>query len=210
MTEAEWLACEDPIAMVRFLRSKGSDRKWRLVMCQLAPLDHTIRRGDVDAWRKSIELGEQWADGQISTAEVTAFCRATCTEPGLGVWVSLEPQAIESVEAVAESGRWYFTQCIPRLVRECFGNPFRPVTFPPEWRTDTAVALARQMYEAREFSAMPILADALQDAGCDNADVLNHCRDASLNHVRGCWVVDLVLDKERPGRESARLAGTGR
>ena len=53
---------------------------------------------------------------------------------------------------------------------------FRPVTFAPEWRTDTAVALARQMYESRDFSAMPILADALQDAGCDNDDVLNHCR----------------------------------
>src|SRR5215470_14575370 len=51
------------------------------------------------------------------------------------------------------------------LVRDISGNPFRPVDFAP-WRTDTAVALARQMYEAREFGAMPILADALQDAGC--------------------------------------------
>jgi hypothetical protein len=75
------------------------------------------------------------------------------------------------------------------------GNPFRPVAFSPEWRTDTAVALARQMYESREFGAMPILADALQDAGCDNEDVLNHCRGDGP-HVRGCWVVDLVLGKE--------------
>ena len=51
------------------------------------------------------------------------------------------------------------------------------------------------MYDSREFGAMPILADALQDADCDSDDVLNHCRDASLTHVRGCWVVDLVLGK---------------
>src|SRR5205814_838558 len=68
-------------------------------------------------------------------------------------------------------------------------------SFSPEWRTETAVALARTMYDSREFSAMPILADALQDAGCDNDAILSHCRDANQPHVRGCWVVDLVLGK---------------
>jgi hypothetical protein len=82
------------------------------------------------------------------------------------------------------------------LSRDIFGNPFRPVTFSPTWRTSTAVSFARQMYDARDFSAMPILADALQDAGCDNDDVLSHCREAGATHVRGCWVVDLVLGKE--------------
>ena len=85
---------------------------------------------------------------------------------------------------------------LARLVRDVFGNPFRPVSFSPAWRTDTAITLARQMYESREFGAMPILADALQDAGCDNDDILNHCRDTKLPHVRGCWVIDLVLGKE--------------
>ena len=80
-------------------------------------------------------------------------------------------------------------------MRDIVGNPFRPVVFAPEWRTDTAVTLARQMYESREFSAMPILADALQDAGCNSDDILTHCRDTSLTHVRGCWVTDLVLSK---------------
>jgi hypothetical protein len=80
-------------------------------------------------------------------------------------------------------------------VQDVFGNPFRPVTFSHSWRTDTAVALARQMYESRDFSAMPILADALQDAGCDSDDILTHCRSAGP-HVRGCWVVDLVLRKQ--------------
>jgi hypothetical protein len=82
------------------------------------------------------------------------------------------------------------------IIRDIFGNPFRPATFSPAWRTDTAVSLARGMYESRDFSAMPILADALQDAGCDSDDILAHCRDANATHVRGCWVVDLVLGKE--------------
>ncbi|MCI0703485.1 MAG: hypothetical protein L0241_20590 [Planctomycetia bacterium] len=82
------------------------------------------------------------------------------------------------------------------LVRDIFGNLFCSGTFSPECRTDTAVSLARQMYEARDFSLMPILADALQDAGCDIDDILNHCRDTNQVHVRGCWVVDLVLGKE--------------
>jgi hypothetical protein len=79
------------------------------------------------------------------------------------------------------------------LLHDIFGNPFRPVAFDPAWRTDTVVSLAKGLYESRDFSAMPILADALQDAGCDCDDILNHCRDESLTHVRGCWVVDLVL-----------------
>jgi hypothetical protein len=80
------------------------------------------------------------------------------------------------------------------LVREIFGNPFRAVAFDPAWRTSTAVELARQMYESRDFANMPILADALQDAGCENEDVLTHCRGPGP-HARGCWVVDLVLGK---------------
>lgn len=80
------------------------------------------------------------------------------------------------------------------LVREIIGNPFRPVTFRAEWRTEAAVGIAAQMYDSREFGNMPVLADALQDAGCEDADVLAHCRDGGT-HVRGCWVVDLVLGK---------------
>jgi hypothetical protein len=64
----------------------------------------------------------------------------------------------------------------------------------PEWQTSTVIQLARQMYDSRDFSAMPILADALQDAGCDNSDILGHCRGPGP-HTRGCWVVDLLLRK---------------
>jgi hypothetical protein len=90
---------------------------------------------------------------------------------------------------------WSEAETLAKLVRDIFGNPFRPTIFSPAWRTDTAVSLACQMYEAREFSAMPILADALQDAGCDNDDILKHCRNPGP-HVRGCWVVDMVLGRE--------------
>jgi hypothetical protein len=80
------------------------------------------------------------------------------------------------------------------LLRDIFGNPFRPVTADPAWLTPTALSLARQMYESRDFSAMSILADALQDAGCGDEAVLSHCR-GDKPHVRGCWVVDVVLGK---------------
>jgi hypothetical protein len=81
------------------------------------------------------------------------------------------------------------------LLRELLGNPGKPVAFNPRWCTPTATSIAQQMYESRDFSTMPTLADALQDVGCDNADILNHCRDANATHVRGCWVVDMVLGK---------------
>ncbi len=81
------------------------------------------------------------------------------------------------------------------LFRDIFGNPFRAVVVLPEWRTDPVLALSRRMYGSRDFSAMPVLADALQDAGCDSPDVLDHCRGPGP-HVRGCWVVDLILGKE--------------
>ena len=82
-----------------------------------------------------------------------------------------------------------------RLIRDIFGNPFRPVTLDPAWRTSTVRALAQGIYEERAFDRMPILADALQDAGCVSADIQAHCRDPQQVHVRGCWIVDLVLGK---------------
>jgi len=78
------------------------------------------------------------------------------------------------------------------LLRCVFANPFREVRFAPEWRTDTAVALAKHAEATNDFSAMPILADALQDAGCESEEVLLHCR-AGCAHARGCWVCDAVL-----------------
>jgi hypothetical protein len=80
------------------------------------------------------------------------------------------------------------------ILRCVWGNPFRPVAFSVGGRSSTAVAIASGMYEGRDFSAMPILADALEEAGCTSADILDHCRGVK-GHCRGCWVVDLLLGK---------------
>ena len=66
---------------------------------------------------------------------------------------------------------------------------------PGAWRTETVAALAREMSESLDFSAMPILADALQDAGCNNEDILYHCRSPGP-HVRECWVLNLLLGRK--------------
>jgi hypothetical protein len=84
---------------------------------------------------------------------------------------------------------------IINLLKDVVGDPFRPVTFNPSWRTSDVMLLAQGIYDDRAFDRMPILADALQDAGCENEDILSHARDATATHVRGCWVVDLVLGK---------------
>lgn len=74
-------------------------------------------------------------------------------------------------------------------------SPSRTYPALPSWLTSDVLALARGIYAEGAFDRLPILADALQDAGCDSDDVLDHCRDSNQVHVRGCWVVDLVLNK---------------
>jgi hypothetical protein len=84
------------------------------------------------------------------------------------------------------------------LLRDVFGNPFRPVAADAAWLTWLGVTLpklARAIYGGRRFEDMPILADALEEAGCTDADILSHCRQPGA-HVRGCWLLDLLLDKE--------------
>ena len=226
MTEAEWLACEDPKQLLRFRAGRKSDRKLRLWACACC---RRVAYLMVDEGKRAIEVAERYADGQTNAAEVTAAraalqpyihtgspeapawavlsekARELATEiawavpasEARAVEVSIEVSGPDSVSAFGtpQQARATLNAVSVGLLRDIFGNPFRPVSFSPAWRTDTAVALARQMYEARDFGAMPILADALQDAGCDNPDILSHCR-GSGPHVRGCWVVDLVLGKE--------------
>ncbi len=80
------------------------------------------------------------------------------------------------------------------FLRDIFGDPYNPVTFDTCLRTEAAVGLARGVYESQDFAPMPVLADALEDAGCADPDILAHCRGPGP-HARGCWVVDLVLGK---------------
>jgi hypothetical protein len=79
-------------------------------------------------------------------------------------------------------------------VRDIAGNLVRPVHFDARWRTADVTGLAWSAYDDRAFDRLPLLADALMDAGCADADILAHCRSAGP-HVRGCWVVDLALGK---------------
>lgn len=93
---------------------------------------------------------------------------------------------------------------LAKFLREVVGNPFTPPRFEPAWRTSTVVDLARGIVADRAFDRMPILADALLDADCDEEAVLRHCRGTELGvkeqpqHVRGCWVLELILDRWQP------------
>lgn len=80
------------------------------------------------------------------------------------------------------------------LVREVFGNPFRPLARAVPWRSDTVLAIARGIYADRTFGHLPILADALEEAGCVHTDLLAHCRSGGP-HVLGCWALDWVMGK---------------
>jgi hypothetical protein len=84
------------------------------------------------------------------------------------------------------------------MLRDLFGPlAFRKVALPSSllrWNDSTVVKLAQAIYENASFHDLPILAAALEEAGCRNEEVLTHCRGPGP-HVRGCWVVDLVLNK---------------
>ena len=132
--------------------------------------------------------GEPWAGGSAGAAATNVGLAAA----GLAEPPSSPDEAAWSAYCDGESAE-EAVQC--DLVRDVFGNPFRPVAFDPRWRSADVVALARGIYDERAFDRLPILADALEEAGCDDADILAHCRGQG-EHVRGCWVVDLVLEKE--------------
>jgi hypothetical protein len=214
MTEEDWLTCEDPAPMLDFLRGEASERKLRLFACAAC---RRVWDDMGEVWsREAVEAAEQFADGLMSEREVESFSSGASDEmltaladqderkagfafaasstAAVPLFLGDRGTARAVLSTLSDGDAVGITRQVA-LFRDIFGNPFRPVAFDPAWRTPTAVALAEQMYAGRDFGAMPILADALQEAGCDNADVLSHCR-APGEHVRGCWVVDLVLGKE--------------
>jgi hypothetical protein len=85
------------------------------------------------------------------------------------------------------------------LLRDVLGNPFRPSPRLPHavfaWNDRTSPRIAEHIYEERAFDRLPILADALLDAGCEDEELIGHCRSQGP-HVRGCWAIDLLLGKE--------------
>jgi hypothetical protein len=220
MDEREWLTCDDPDRMLKFLGKKYSPRKLRLfaVACCRIIWD---RLGEKS--RRSVEVAERFVDGRateraLDEAGDAAFSEAPYRvdlegEYNPAAWIALRnaykaaldvsvyaagwavgngvrPEAWADGFAVARAGH-----C--PLLREIAGNPFRPAkTFPGvlAWQDSTVVRMAQALYEERHFNDMPVLADALEDAGCDNADILNHCRGGG-EHVRGCWVIDLLTGR---------------
>jgi hypothetical protein len=88
-------------------------------------------------------------------------------------------------------------QC--QFLLDIFGNPFESVMFDPVWLiwSDAIVPrIAQAIYDDRAFDRMPLLAEALEAAGCECVNLLDHCRQPA-DHVRGCWVVDLLHDEKR-------------
>jgi hypothetical protein len=209
MTEAEWLGATDPVRMLEFLRGKASDRKLRLFACGWARKAGLHLPGESS--RRALEVSEGFADGRVSDGERASAFATAAEEVSRGWSPSSELSlkfcsAFHAAYAVGMGLGEIETHLqpdplswLPRpdkavLLRDIFGNPFRPVTADPKWLTSTVISLAGGIYDDRAFDRLPILADALQDAGCEDAEILCHCRSEGV-HVRGCWVVDLVLGK---------------
>jgi hypothetical protein len=186
VTEAEWSTYKgDPGIMLGFLKERGwcSERKGRLFQhACLRRVFHLF----TDFQRRAVELIEEREEGTPLGEEWEGLQEPTGGHP----W--FEALWIES-RAARDDLNGQSACC--GLLRCIFANPFRPVALDPTWLSSTVKALAQSIYTDRNFEVMPILADALEEAGCSSEDILSHCRGPG-EHVRGCWAVDLLLGKE--------------
>jgi hypothetical protein len=222
MTEAEWMECEDPEKMLEFLRWKSSDRKLRLLAC--ACCHTIARLLTDDRICRTIQIAEQFADGLATTkdrraakyraeavgqeyaddpeyrayywAADAAKCTAADSIQGYVRYVGYEvDQALALANSEAANQE---KSCRVVHLHDIFGNPFR--FLPPlpavvlAWNDGTVVRLAKGIYDDRRFEDLPILADALEEAGCREQSVLDHLRSPGP-HVRGCWPLDLILGR---------------
>jgi hypothetical protein len=227
MTEAEWLACDDPWRMLNEHqwqlppRPAFTDRKLRLFAC--ACCRQVWHQFTDPRSRRAIEVAEAYADGAATEEE---RYRAANANQDLHDESERNPEELRLSLASSDcvmpivhtnSLAWRYERVgVPpaaqaALLRDICGNPFRPAPvllydrrLPGSveyrhpwlaWNDGTVPKLAQTIYDGRRFKDLPILADALEDAGCDNADILNHCRGLGP-HARGCCVVDLLLGKE--------------
>jgi hypothetical protein len=205
MTEAEWLTCNDPRPILESVRDRASARKLRLFAVALyrylsgsnGVVDVAERHADGttsamemrDAGAEALWHSSNWYR-QMGTGEVDAI-RARYS-------AVIAPRSIEAAELIVEAAGDGGAAAACDLLRDIFGNPSRRVAVDAawlSWRDGTIPKLAEAIYEDRAFDRLPILADALEDAGCTDADLLHHCRGPGP-HIRGCWVVDLLLEKE--------------
>ncbi len=213
MTEEEWNACTDPKPMVEYLRGKASGRKLRLFACACCQVRGTPLTDERS--RKAVRVAERYADGGASPAELADAYEAAARacedahEAADGAEADLAaaeaaadaaaPYADEAdaADAAALSGG----KADADLLRDLFGSPSSPGSVNPAWLTPAALSLAQAAYEHRDLPSghlaparLVVLADALEDAGCTNADLTEHLYSPGP-HVRGCWAVDLLLGK---------------
>ena len=214
MTEDEWLNSRDWLPLLKFIERKASDRKLRLFGCVCCRRMWDLFPHDVN--RKLVEAVEDHPDGSIDdpvlntaitdSSKVERICgedQGDLVAKNLGrTYYKL--QAIDSVavarmalQVVANSGGDRKAECCDQteLFRDIFGNPFRPVSVDTAWLSwnDGEISkLAKSIYDDRGFDRLPILAEVLERAGCDNEQILSHCRGPGP-HARGCWVLDLLL-----------------
>jgi hypothetical protein len=223
MTEAEWLSCTDPQEMLGALRNKAGDRKLRLFAIACCLHGSPLGAGE---FRPVLQMAEAYADGLLSPEELWRAYTLLPDVPGRRVavpraftlwearavsdWVAPAPPHPDDTsddpteeppadsEAMEQRRK---VQC--GLLRDIAGNPFRPVTLHPAWRGHEVRLLAQAAYEERNLHdwtldpmRLAVLGDALEEVGCTNQDVLNHCR-APGQHVRGCWLVDLLRPDSR-------------
>lgn len=183
-----------------------SDRKKRLCICACCRLSERLL--SEPAVRDAIGTAEKFADGRIDTPEFVRFRKRLEEQavPTLETHCRLAverllagPEELQQLDVFGmlrgERNRNRLDRASNHIFRDIVGSPFRPVTFDPRWRTSDTIGLAQAIYDDRAFERMPILADALMDAGCEDEQIISHCRSKGP-HVRGCWVVDLALGKE--------------
>jgi hypothetical protein len=224
MTEAEWLEATNPFLLLNHIQKTMTERRMRLFSCsccrtilnmnmdvRISNLLITSERfaegiatsDDLEiATRASVEFEQENSNEDLPAAYAVIHASTegyidageVCNRITDAIFAQYEHVDKSSLITARHGVDTHLAE-MASIAHDIFGNPFRPVVANPEWLTSTVIALAEGIYEDRAFDRMPILADALQDAGCDNDDILNHCRDAKQVHVRGCWVVDLLLGK---------------
>ncbi len=215
MTEAEWRWSGSPLFKLAYILDKTSTRKLRLFAHACCLRSELMRAGE--ACRRAADLLERSADGLAAPDEVDAITQEVRGGGGntaqYACWVANDlvstpyytPCVAESVvrDAVkaaptpkAKYARKAEERHQARLLDDIFGPvPFRHVAIESSWLTPSVVGIAGAIYARRAFHNLPILADALEDAGCADPDVLSHCRSKEP-HVRGCWTLDLLLARK--------------
>jgi hypothetical protein len=193
VTEAEWRACDDPLEMLDFLSNRVCERKAWLLVCGFARLWGARHPRGLP--RAAVDALERYADGGATPKEVTAAVRGP---DGGGHRTLANPWHEATVLTRTNRRKRRFSSHAVAVIRDVVGNPFRPApVIDPAWLAwsgGTVRKLAAASYEERAFDRLPVLADALEDAGCSDPEVLGHLHCGG-EHARGCWVLDLLLGK---------------